>query len=67
MAKQDTTGIYQLSSGYWAYRYTITNQGKRKEVRKTKDELGNPLKTQKQAIAGKASGLEKRTCAQQSY
>ena len=59
MAKQDTTGIYQLSNGHWAYRYTITNKGKRKEVRKAKDEFGNPLKTQKQAIAARKAALEK--------
>ena len=59
MAKQDTTGIYQLSNGHWAYRYTITNKGKRKEVRKAKDEFGNPLKTKRQAIAARKAALEK--------
>lgn len=59
MAKQGTTGIYQLSNGHWAYRYTITNKGKRKEVRKAKDEFGNPLKTKRQAIAARKAALEK--------
>lgn len=59
MAKQNDTGVYQLSNGNWSYRYTITHNGKRKEVRKAKDEFGNTLKTKKQAIAARKIALKK--------
>lgn len=59
MAKQNDTGVYQLSNGNWSYRYTITYNGKRKEVRKAKDEFGNLLKTKKQAIAARKAALKK--------
>ena len=59
MGKQNDTGIYQLTNGNWSYRYTITHNGKRKEVRKAKDEFDNPLKTKKQAIAARKAALEK--------
>ena len=59
MTKQNDIGVYQLSNGNWSYRYTITYNGKRKEVRKEKDEFGNPLKTKKQAIAARKAALKK--------
>lgn len=59
MGKQNDTGIYQLTNGNWSYRYTITHNGKRKEVRKAKDEFDKPLKTKKQAIAARKAALEK--------
>ena len=59
MAKQADTGVYQLPNGNWSYRYTVTQNGKRKEVRKAKDEFGNPLKTKKQAITARKAALKK--------
>lgn len=59
MAKQKDIGVYQLPNGNWSYRYTITHNGKRKEVRKAKDEFGNSLKTKKQAIDARKSALKK--------
>lgn len=59
MAKQYDTGVYQLSNGYWSYRYTITHNGKRKEVRKAKDEFGKPLKTKTAAIKARAAAIRK--------
>lgn len=59
MGKQNDTGVYQLTNGNWSYRYTITHNGRRKEVRKAKDEFGNPLKTKKQAISARKMALEK--------
>lgn len=59
MAKQADTGVYQLPNGNWSYRYTVTQNGKRKEVRKAKDEFGNPLKTKKQAITARKMALKK--------
>ena len=43
MAKMNDTGVYQLANKNWAFRYTITADGRKKDVRKAKDEFGNPL------------------------
>ena len=59
MAKNKRTGVYQLPNGYWAFRYVLTSNKQRKEVRKSKDELGNPFKTQNQAIAARKIALER--------
>ena len=50
MAKMDDTGVYQLKGGNWAYRYTITENGRKRDVRKAKDDNGNPFKTKREAI-----------------
>ena len=50
MAKLDDTGVYQLKGGNWAYRYTITENGRKKDVRKAKDDDGNPFNTKREAI-----------------
>lgn len=63
MAKHNDTGVYQLPNGNWSYRYTITYKGNRKEVRKAKDEFGNPLKTKKQAISARKAALKKEHAA----
>ena len=63
MAKHNDTGVYQLPNGNWSYRYTITYKGNRKEVRKAKDEFGNPLKTKKQAISARKAALKKERAA----
>lgn len=59
MSKElSTTGVYQLENGYWGYRFIITVNGKAKSQRRTKDELGNPYKTQKQAIKARTIAME---------
>ena len=50
MKKLDDTGVYQLKGGNWAYRYTITENGRKKDVRKAKDDNGNPFNTKREAI-----------------
>ena len=42
MAKMNDTGVYQLPNKNWAFRYTLTEYGRKKDVRKAKDEFGNP-------------------------
>lgn len=49
MSATEFAGVYQLDNGYWAYRYAIVINGKRKEAKKTRNESGNPFKTAKQA------------------
>ena len=39
------TGVYQLENGMWGYRYTVTRNGKKKDVKKTKDDMGRSFKT----------------------
>lgn len=53
MSKESIFGIYQLPNGNWAYRFTRTVDGKRYNRKGTKDEFGNPLKTQKDAVQAK--------------
>lgn len=49
MSETGFAGVYQLDNGYWAYRYAIVINGKRKEAKKLRNEAGNPFKTAKQA------------------
>lgn len=44
------TGVYQLENGMWGYRYTVTRNGKKKDVKKTKDDMGRSFKTDKAAF-----------------
>jgi len=43
------TGVYKLENGFWAYRFIIKVNGKSIVSRKTKDENGQPFKTEKSA------------------
>ena len=63
MAKMNDTGVYQLANKNWAFRYTITADGRKKDVRKAKDEFGNPLTTKTEAIRARNKALEQeREC-----
>lgn len=57
MARKDT-GIYQLKTGGWGFRYTITTDGKKKDIKRTKDEYGNPLTTKSEAIKARRNALK---------
>ncbi len=65
MAKQKDAGVYQLKSGNWSFRYTLTKDGKKTDVRKAKDENGNPLLTKKDAINARKRALEAAQAAPQ--
>jgi hypothetical protein len=43
----------------WGYRYTLTVNGKKKDVKRTKDEFGNPFKTEKAALKARESAIIK--------
>lgn len=47
MSEAGFAGVYQLENGYWGFRYAIVINGKRKEAKKLKNELGNPFKAAK--------------------
>ena len=50
MSRNANSGIFQLENGHWGYRFIITVDGKRKAQKRTRDELGNSFKTEKQAM-----------------
>ena len=58
MAKQNDVGVYKLKTGNWSFRYTITVNGQKKDVRKAKDENGNPLTTKKEAIRARQIAIQ---------
>ena len=59
MRKLDNTGVYQLKGGNWAYRYTIKENGKKKDVRKAKDEYGNSFNTKREAIKARQIAIDR--------
>ena len=61
MAKMNDTGVYQLKNGNWSFRYTITENGKKKDVRKAKDMYGCPLLTKGAAIKARQTALVQET------
>lgn len=58
MTKQTESGVYKLKGGNWAYRYTIMRNGQRKDVRRARDEFGNPFVTKKEALKARQIALE---------
>lgn len=59
MSKAEKKGAYQLPNGMWGFRYTLTINGKKKDVKRTKDEFGNPLKTEKAALNARDTAIVK--------
>ena len=57
MAKRENTGVFQLESGNWGYRYSVTVDGELRTGRKTKDHSGRPFKTEKQAIRARSKAI----------
>lgn len=51
------TGVFQLSDKNWGYRYTVRRNGKRKDIKKTRDENGLPLTTKQQAIKARQAAI----------
>ena len=50
MTKEKTRGVYQLPNGMWGFRYAFVLNGKQKDIKRTTDAQGNPLKTERAAI-----------------
>ena len=57
MAKPNDTGVYQLKNGNWAFRYTIMKDGRKKDIRKAKDEFGATIYSKKDAIAARQAAI----------
>lgn len=58
MANTNATGVYQLDNGNWAFRYTLTREGKKKDVRRAKDLYGNPFKTKREAVSARQIAIQ---------
>ena len=59
MSKKQTNGVYQLTNGHWAYRFTKTIDGKSYNRKGTKDIEGNPLKTKRAATKARELAMLK--------
>ena len=57
MGTNKDTGVYQLDTGYWAYRYKINIDGTLKERRRRTDEFGNQFKTKASAIKARQQAI----------
>ena len=55
---QNDTGIYHLDGGGWGFRYTVSVNGKRKDVKRVRDANGNPMKTKRSAILARAEAIK---------
>lgn len=55
------TGIFQLKDGCWGFRYTISIDGKRKDVKRVRDASGNPMQTKRAAMIARAEALKSET------
>ena len=50
MTKTTSAGVFQLPNGMWGFRYAFMLNGKQKDIKRTKDDSGNPFKTERAAI-----------------
>ena len=57
MSKNNKKGIYQLPNGLWGFRISININGKKTDIKRTKDEFGQPLKTDKSAIRARETAI----------
>ncbi len=57
MAKKVSTGVFRLPNGFWGFRYAYMVGGKQKDIKRTKDELGNPFKTEKAAVKAREAAM----------
>ena len=58
MAGKCENGVFQQDNGIWAYRFSILIDGRRISRKKTTDENGKSLKTQKQALKAREVAIK---------
>ena len=58
MAKNKKIGVYQLENGMWGFRFSLSINGITKDIKRTKDELGNPIKTEKAAVKAREQAIK---------
>ena len=54
-----SSGVYQLPNGMWGYRYAYMLNGKQKDLKRTKDDNGNPFKTERAALRAREAAIIK--------
>lgn len=54
-----SSGVYQLPNGMWGFRYAYMLNGKQKDLKRTKDEFGNPFKTERAAARARDAAIIK--------
>lgn len=59
MTTSESKGVYQLPNGMWGYRYAYTLNGKQRDLKRTKDENGNPFKTERAALKAREAAIIK--------
>mgnify|MGYP006974627872 CR=1 FL=1 len=57
MSKCNDSGIRQRNDGYWEYRFTIVVNGTRISKKKGTDELGNKLRTKRDAKKAREAAM----------
>ena len=57
MADTNYTGVYKTKDGYWAYRYSIMVDGRRKDIKKARDSSGQRFKSAKAASKARAAAM----------
>ena len=57
--KRTSSGVYRLPNGLWGFRYAYWQDGKQKDIKRTKDESGKPFKTEKAAAKARAAVILK--------
>lgn len=58
MAQKCEKGVFQQENGIWGYRFSILIDGRRISRKKTTDENGKSLKTQKQALKAREIAIK---------
>jgi integrase len=51
--------VFQLQNGTWGFRYAYWIDGKQKDIKRTKDENGNPFKTERAAMKAREAAIIK--------
>ena len=54
---QDSSGVYQLKNGNWAYRFCVSVDGQAISKRSSRDAQGGLLLTRKEAIKARQAAI----------
>ena len=57
MSNKNDAGVYQKENGFWEYRFTIVVNGTRISKKKGTDELGNKLRTKRDAKKAREAAM----------
>ena len=59
MTDSKTNGVFQLSDGFWGYRFSVVIDGQRYNKKRITDESGNKFKTKKAAASAREIAIYK--------